>query len=391
MAKEEQNGRAALVEENKSLKHAVEELSILNDLARAVAGSQNVKEILNTIVHRSLKALRAGQGVITLVDAGEHAEAKTFVRMVVRSSEKQEIHFNIGLLGWMQFHKQPLLVTDPRSDPRFKRIPWDEPVKSLVCAPMMIKGKLTGVLTVYNPEGREFTHDDERLLSIIAAHMAQVVENVRLSEEKRAMQVQIARDLHDDVASSLSSIALNAENLKRQLGAVSQQALDTIERMSALSIEAVDTMGDIVWSIAPEHDTLDDLLIRMKNQALELCSAKGLRPKIRIPEGETDRAFPAEARRNIFLIYKEALNNVLHHANARSLSVTVHVDGTVFELKVEDDGVGFSARNTRSINARSGGHGLQNMEKRAREVQADLSVESETGKGTIVRLTKRMT
>lgn len=391
MGKDDPKTIQALHDENAMLNRAVEELSILNDLARAVAGNSDLREILNTIVHRSLRALRAGQGVITLVDANRSDTAKTFVRMVVRSSEKKEFHFNEGVLGWMQLHKKPLLLNNPRTDPDFKRIPWDEPVKSLLCSPMMIKGRLTGVLTVYNAEGREFTHDDERLLSIIAAHMAQVVENARLNEEKRSMQLQIASDLHDDVASSLSSIALYAESLKRQLGDVSRQALETIEKMSSLSLEAVDTMGDIVWSIAPEHDTLNDLLFRMKNHALELCSAKEMRTDIRIPEEISDRALAADVRRNIFLIFKEALNNVLHHSAAACLSIIIWIDEGTFEMTIHDDGVGFSMNGDKIGKSTGGGHGLRNMEKRAKEILAKLTVESEEREGTTVKLVKKMT
>jgi signal transduction histidine kinase len=385
MNKEDAKKLKDLREENATLKRAVEEMAILNDLARAVAGTTNVREILNTTVHRSLRALHAGQGVITLVDEDEEDPAKTFVRIVVRSSEKKEFHFNEGLLGWMQIHKKPLLLNDPRNDPHFKRIPWDEPVKSLLCAPMMVKARLTGVLTVYNPQGREFTLEDQRLLSIIAAHVAQVVENARLDEEKRSMQLQIARDLHDDVASSLSSIALYAESLKRQLGDVSRQALEIIEKMSALSLEAVDTMGDIVWSIAPEHDTLNDLFFRMKNHALELCSAKEIRTDIQTPEGLSDCALPVDVRRNIFLIFKEALNNVINHSQAQCVFVEVELRDGTFEMTIKDDGVGFSTDGV------TRGHGLRNMEERAKEIHAKYFLVSKQGKGTEVRLSKKMT
>ena len=385
MIKEETKKLKELREENAALQRAVEELSILNDLARAVAGKTNVREILNTTVHRSLRALHAGQGVITLVQEDKEDPAKTLVRIVVRSSEKQEFHFNEGLLGWMQIHKKPLLLNDPRSDPHFKRIPWDEPVKSLLCAPMIVKARLTGVLTVYNSQGREFTVKDQRLLTIIAAHMAQVVENARLDEEKRSMQLQIARDLHDDVASSLSSIALYAESLKRQLGDVSRQALEMIEKISSLSLDAVDTMGDIVWAIAPEHDTLNDLLFRMKNHAVELCGAKGLRHQITIPEIAVDLSMPAEFRRSIFLFFKEALNNVINHSQAQCVFVAVELRDGTFEMTIKDDGIGFSTEGVIR------GHGLRNMEERAKEIRAKYSLVSKPGRGTELRLSKKMT
>lgn len=385
MTKEEARKLKELREENASLQRAVEELAILNDLARAVAGKTNVREILNTTVHRSLRALHAGQGVITLVDEDAEDSAKTFVRIVVRSSEKKEFHFNEGLLGWMQIHKKPLLLNDPRNDPHFKRIPWDEPVKSLLCAPMMVKSRLTGVLTIYNSQGREFTLEDQRLLTIIAAHMAQVVENTQLDEEKRRMQLRIARDLHDDVASSLSSISLYAENLKRLLGAVPDRALEIIDKIAALSLASVDGMGDIVWSLAAEHDTLDDLLVRMKSHVLELCSAKELRHRIAIPEIMADVSLSAEIRRSIFLFFKEALNNVIHHSQAKCVFVEVKLRDGTFELTIKDDGVGFSTEGVAQ------GHGLRNMEERAKDIHAKYFLVSKQGKGTEVRLSMKMT
>ena len=385
MNKEDAKKLKELREENATLQHAVEEMAILNDLARAVAGTTNVREILNTTVHRSLRALHAGQGVITLVDEDEEDPAKTFVRIVVRSSEKKEFHFNEGLLGWMQINKKPLLLNDPRNDPHFKRIPWDEPVKSLICAPMMVKARLTGVLTVYNPQGREFTLKDQRLLTIIAAHIAQVVENARLGEEKRLMQLRIARDLHDDVASSLSSISLYTESLKRLLGAVPDRALEIIDKIAALSLASVDGMGDIVWSLAQEHDTLDDLLVRMKSYALELFSAKGLRHQITIPEIVAEIALPAEVRRSIFLIFKEALNNVINHSQAQCVSLEVELRDGTFGMTIKDDGVGFSTDNV------TRGHGLRNMEERAKDIHAKYSLVSKQGKGTEVRLSRKMT
>ena len=380
-----------LEEENATLQRAVEELTILNDLAAAVAGTTNVREILNTAVHRSLRALHAGQGVITLVDEDEEYPAKTFVRIVVRSSEKKEFHFNEGLLGWMQIHKKPLLLNDPRNDPHFKRIPWDEPVKSLLCAPMMVKGRLNGVLTVYNPQGREFTLEDQRLLTIIASHVAHVVENARLDEEKRRLQVRIARDLHDDVASSLSSIALYAENLKQQLGTVTNRALEIIEKIATLSLDAVDTMGDIVWSIAPEHDTLNDLLARMRNLALELCTAKGIRHEIKIAEQGGAYNVPVEVRRSVYLIFKEALNNVLNHSEARFVSIKVQMKNGAIEMEIKDDGIGFQTRGNHIDETTRGGHGLRNMEKRAKEIHARLDVVSKEGAGTTVTFLKKMT
>jgi len=185
-----------LQQENFRLKRAVEELSVLNDLARAIGSSFNSQEIMQTIIRRSLRAMGAEQGVITLVDRKEDQPMVTLVRTMVSSNDRQQFHFNQTLLGWMQLNKKPLLINDPSNDDRFRGVRWEEQIQSLLCVPMIVKSELTGVLTVYNKKDKQtFADDDQRLLAIIAAQSAQIVENARLHEEQQEyikMQEQVA-------------------------------------------------------------------------------------------------------------------------------------------------------------------------------------------------------
>lgn len=181
-----------LLGENRRLKHAVEELSILNELARAIGASLDPQEIIGTIVRRSLRAVNAEQGVIHLVDSRAIDPMKTLVREMASSREHEHFRINQTLVGWMQLYKKPLLMNSPRSDPRFSGMKWDESIRSLLCVPLMIKSELRGVLTVYNKkDGLQFTDDDQRLLAIIAAQSGQVIENARLNErEKQLLKMQ---------------------------------------------------------------------------------------------------------------------------------------------------------------------------------------------------------
>jgi phosphoserine phosphatase RsbU/P len=176
-------------EENRRLKRAVEELSILNDLARAIGASVNLQDIMRTIIHRSIRAIRAEQGVITLVDHRSQDVMKTLVRTMASSLQSPQYHFSQSLLGWMHLNKKPLTINDPRGDERFRGVQWDESIRSLLCVPMMVKSTLVGVLTVYNKrDGASFSEEDQRLLAIIAGQSAQIVENARLYEEEQALQ-----------------------------------------------------------------------------------------------------------------------------------------------------------------------------------------------------------
>ena len=181
-----------LQEENRRLKHAVEELSILNELARAIGASLDPQEIIGTIVRKSVRAVNAEQGVIHLVDSRASDPMKTLVREMSSSQEHEHFRINQTLVGWMQLNKKPLLVNSPRSDPRFSGMRWDESIHSLLCVPLMIKSELKGVMTLYNKKDNlQFTDDDQRLLAIIAAQSGQAIENARLNErEKQLLKMQ---------------------------------------------------------------------------------------------------------------------------------------------------------------------------------------------------------
>ena len=149
---------------------------------------------------RSIKAVGAQEGVITLVDA-ESDEAQTLVREVMSSVETGAFHLRGAVLGWMQIYQKPLLVDDPLADERFRGIDMDPGVRSLLAVPLIVKGRLTGVLAVYNKQGAShFNGDDQRLLAIIASQSAQVIENARLSAEERNLarmreQMRLAADV----------------------------------------------------------------------------------------------------------------------------------------------------------------------------------------------------
>lgn len=187
--------------ENKRLQRAVQELSMLNDLARDLGASLDADKIMGKIVRRALRAVDASQGVVTLVDSRERTTLKTLVRTTSESGERRPFHLNESVLGWMMINKSPLMLNDPRSDDRFRGVKWDESVMSMLAAPLMVKSRLTGVITVYNKRHDEsFSDDDQRLLSIIAAQSAQIVENARLAEDERALihvreELRLAHDI----------------------------------------------------------------------------------------------------------------------------------------------------------------------------------------------------
>ena len=174
--------------ENARLRGAVEELSILNQVAVAVASTSTLDEIIDLVVKECVKHLHVEQGAVMLLDsAKDAAPLKTMVRLADTNYAGVDYRLNDQLTGWMMKHQASLVVNDLASDARFRSAAASN-VRSLICAPLKAKGRLIGVLSVFNKrKGESFSKEDERLLTIIAAQSAQVVEHARLYEEEQAL------------------------------------------------------------------------------------------------------------------------------------------------------------------------------------------------------------
>lgn len=176
----------ALIEENKRLKKALEELAILNDLARTICSSMKLNEILNRVVERSIKTLQAEQGAIFLLSTEAGSPFKTLVRRGDTEEGKKPFRLSEGISGWLIKHKKPLIIQNLAEDSRFRGYQSEsEKVKSVLGVPLLSRGKLIGIIILFNKlAGQTFSDDDQRMLSIIASQSAQVIENARLFEQE---------------------------------------------------------------------------------------------------------------------------------------------------------------------------------------------------------------
>ncbi|MBN1443118.1 MAG: PP2C family protein-serine/threonine phosphatase [Planctomycetes bacterium] len=177
------------------LRRAVDELSTLNELAREIGASLDSGVVIDRILKRSVRAVKAEQATITLVDRAEMSRGKTLVRVNRSSGGHEHYHLDQSLLGWMLLNKQPLNLDDPRADSRFGGFAETSQLRNLICVPLMIKAEVIGVLSAFNKaRGETFSQEDLRLLAIIATQSAQVIENARLYEEEKELQ-----KIHEDL------------------------------------------------------------------------------------------------------------------------------------------------------------------------------------------------
>lgn len=194
----------------------------------------------------------------------------------------------------------------------------------------------------------------------------------------QAVRNRIASDLHDEVGSSLSSITIGSQ-LASKLGAGENEKVQRImERIGETSSQSLRSMSDIVWAIDPKNDEGEALVKRMQRIAGELLTVKGIDVSFSIGTGVEDLRLPMEARKELVLLFKEAVHNASKYSGASTVQVSVHRRGGKLTLSIKDDGAGFDPV------LHPDGHGLGSMHRRAAALGAHLQLVSAPGLGTLV-------
>lgn len=219
--------------------------------------------------------------------------------------------------------------------------------------------------------------------ALLEAKLAE--ENLRKANEDRLKELErvrkrIATDLHDDIGSSLTRISLLSEVAQRQIPAGPTSSDGPLSVIAGLSREAVDSMSDIVWAINPEKDSFGDLTQRMRRFAGDVFSARGIEFRFRLPESDRDLKVGANFRRELFLIFKEAVNNSVRHSECTEAEIEFRLDTDKLFLELSDNGHGFDA------GYKSMGHGLASMRERTEGLGGSLEIISREGQGTTLSL-----
>jgi ligand-binding sensor domain-containing protein len=191
----------------------------------------------------------------------------------------------------------------------------------------------------------------------------------------------IASDLHDDIGSTLNSISVYSEIAIRDLEQNPENSRLLLAKMGHSSRNMIDTMNDIVWAINPDNDNFMSTLLRMQYFAGELLSGKNILLQFIAEENVKFKRLSIRERKNLYLIFKEAINNIYKYSDCKTVNVTISVREQNILMIITDDGKGFDA--TGKTNT---GNGLANMFLRAKEISASVTIQSWLTKGTRIEL-----
>lgn len=207
----------------------------------------------------------------------------------------------------------------------------------------------------------------------------QLQENELLRMNMENIRNKIAQDLHDDIGATLSSILLYSHAAMQRKKMSTQEAKAIFDKINRISTDMMENMSDIVWAIHPLQDSMEKLIHRMIYYALPLARAKNITFHFHEGEQVRDVELDMNKRKNIFLIFKEAICNALKYAEATVIDVNLYLNDGQLHLVIKDNGKGFAEQHTE-------GNGLRNMKYRCRECDGDITISSAPGQGTCIHL-----
>ena len=221
------------------------------------------------------------------------------------------------------------------------------------------------------------------IVILITRNLAQrkIKERVRQLEKQQAIETErnrISKDMHDEIGSGLTRIALMTElmNAQKQLDEKTKHDVDEIATSTR---KLVETMSEIIWALNPHNDKLESLLSYLREQTQYYFEPLPIDYKIHFPDIVPDITLSNEQRRNLFLVSKEALNNALKHSAASCIEIIAIEENGKIKFSVVDNGKGFNEGKKRI-----GANGLKNMQQRMKDINGEIEWISQNGKGTIV-------
>ena len=365
-----------------------EDLSLLDDLAKTLAGSLEIDVILEKTLSRVIEYLSVEAGEIFLRESGTKN-----LRLALHRGEAAEAfwtrdRFVVGecFVGKSAQVGQVLISSDLEHDIRFlRRAVVDAGFKCLACIPLTARRNVVGAMTVASRQQREFTDREINLLEAIGAWAGTAIENAQLHRQARRLAVleereRIGMDLHDGIIQSIYGVGLALEYARMAIDEDPDLTRDKISQSIDGLNEAIRDLRAYILDLNPRQLHSEETLKQGLQRLLAEFRANTLAEANLVTAEDGLAELPREHALAIFHICQEALANVAKHARAQKAEVHLWTTEERALLEVSDDGHGFDVRKQNATL----GHGLSNMARRARKVGGDVEISSRPMGGTTV-------
>lgn len=365
-----------------------DQLAVLNAIARSASATLDQEYSLPEVTAQIRNGFGYHQVDLFLVDeeTNELVLAASDGPLTPKGSDYRQ-HLNLGLIGRAARSCHILRVDDVRKDADYLVIAERDTTRSELVVPIVASGRPLGVLNLESPEPAAFTDEDAEVLETAADVLAGALENARLYQRAQAAAVleernRLARELHDSVTQQLFSMTLTAQAARAHLEKNPARAAAQLERLQETATAALAEMRALIFQLRPPALRDQGLVAALQQHAQNLARREGLAIALNVVG---DERLARGLEQPLYRIVQEALNNVVKHANARNVTVTLEFANEHIRLRVRDDGQGFDVEATPSGDGRH--LGVLSMRERAAEVGGTMELSSTPGSGTEVTVT----
>ncbi len=418
----------AYLSSQERLAQRADELATLNRLSIAASRSLDPDTTISTILEQTIEALEADAGMVFIQRDNQPGLRLEAHRGISVDMAEQEAQLSPGhcLCGQAVQRREVLFAGDVGDDPRCtSSICICEGFRSVACAPLQVKEQLVGLLQLASSEADHFTTDHEDFLTTAAAQVSISIENARLYEAVRAFnielerkinqrtgeleaarwslaekarqlqrllsesyriqedtQARIAHDMHDGVTQIIIGALYETQAAQEAIADNPDRAAECLAHAQELITEAETEIRRVIYDLHPPVLDMMGLVVALKRFSSTFTAAFDIQCQVQVTGQERRLAKVSEVA--IYRIIQAALNNVVAHAQARTVTVSFDFGSAALEVVVEDDGVGFNPEKTMST---PGDHlGLIGMKERVEAIGANLEVTSSPGNGTRIKL-----
>ncbi|MCE7859327.1 MAG: GAF domain-containing protein [Chloroflexi bacterium CFX2] len=368
------------------IERRAEQFRVLAEVSQHIISLTSADELVEKIartVRETFGYLHVGIGlveddfVVSKAEVGEFQEPYRGIRVSMGNEA----------WGWVAQHGQALITnTDTPSDTK-------SGIFCHLCVPLKVKNQVIGVISAESNQVDAFDESDKTILQLVANQAGVAIDNVRLYEQSKHLAVlderqRLARELHDSVTQSLYGISLYAQAATGNINADQiEQAGCYLEDIQNTAQESLADMRLLIYELKPPVLDKEGLIAALKHRLISVEDRARIKTSI---ETNLPNRLPSNMEEGLYQIAREALNNIIKHAHAKSVSINIRRTPTdriqcnpaLISMEISDDGVGFNPRSAR----RAGCLGLVNMQERAQSQGWQLEVSSSPGKGTRIKV-----
>jgi signal transduction histidine kinase len=377
-----------VLENESELGERNEELGLMFSLATAVSSSMDLDLLLEVMLGRVMSLFHAAAGEIFLLQ-----ESEGFYQKAIHLGDSPEAFWEIdrfkmgqGFIGQVAQTGTPRWTSQLSEEVDFlRKTVVDAGFETLVCAPLMAPGKVTGVLSLAFKQNRLIEDSEIGILGAVGAGVGVAVENARLYRQARRVAVleereRIGMDLHDGIIQSIYAIGLTLDYTRLLVQDSSDEAVDRLEGAIAGLNCVIRDLRSYILDLQPARIQTDDLDVALARLVKEFRANTLIDAELKV-EQDASAYFQSQHANELFLIAQEALANVAKHAKPTRVLISLRfTTEDSLTLQVIDNGQGFETGEEQELI----GHGLSNMSERARLLGGSLSVVSSPGEGTTV-------